>query len=441
MVRFGVCAVAMLGVVAGRELRPSNDTISPKTLRDIYVFAAYSHAAYCPPNHDGHAGNPLCSRPPCTSLIPPSSTTRHEFSSAKSPVAGNVVVMDRGLASQDVLPTLVVSFRGSMGMGDFLRNMRFSQVDIGLCANCSVHEGFMEAYDEIKDALGEVLNKNLAAAADKRLVRRGKPKWEKVERPIYGKHPERLEGRRRDSDDKMQQTPSQVDGGKPGIGLLGDRKEYIDHVKQAQARRRARDKAWRRRQKADPSASRYALFKPDADTLFHDEPAPRIVLTGHSYGGAIATIAAAHLRAQGHVVDLFTYGSPRVGNRAFAQFASHGPYERYQRSGSGGSQIARHAGITARVTNKRDLVAAQPPMAIPFGYAHVSPEYWFSEGMDKPAFPFNLKVCHGTSELRQHGITAYSNDDGICESGAKRRGLAVGMEGLTVAIASTWAWE
>lgn len=89
----------------------------------------------------------------------------------------------------------------------------------------------------------------------------------------------------------------------------------------------------------------------------------RIVATSHSLGGAVATIAAAHLKRRGLAVDCYTYGSPRVprvGNDAFIAFADAPP--------------ARHW----RVTHRDDPVPRLPPMS--FGHRHVSPEYWLANG-------------------------------------------------------------
>lgn len=51
---------------------------------------------------------------------------------------------------------------------------------------------------------------------------------------------------------------------------------------------------------------------------------PEIFFTGHSLGGALATVAVADLTAEGtvnhtlHPVHLYTFGSPRVGNEILA---------------------------------------------------------------------------------------------------------------------------
>src|SRR5688572_14073083 len=41
-------------------------------------------------------------------------------------------------------------------------------------------------------------------------------------------------------------------------------------------------------------------------------PGYRVVATGHSLGGAVATLGAVYMRRNGITVDVYSYGSPRV---------------------------------------------------------------------------------------------------------------------------------
>jgi triacylglycerol lipase len=54
----------------------------------------------------------------------------------------------------------------------------------------------------------------------------------------------------------------------------------------------------------------------------------RIWLTGHSLGGALATLAAAYLGAEA-IQGLYTYGCPRVGDAAFASILPAQSYIRF----------------------------------------------------------------------------------------------------------------
>lgn len=89
-------------------------------------------------------------------------------------------------------------------------------------------------------------------------------------------------------------------------------------------------------------------------------PSYKITLAGHSLGGAVATLLGMHLRDVGYEVDIYTYGSPRVGNEALARYITHQKGQDY------------------RVTHAADLVARLPPINREF--RHVSPEYWLSPG-------------------------------------------------------------
>jgi len=102
-------------------------------------------------------------------------------------------------------------------------------------------------------------------------------------------------------------------------------------------------------------------------------PSYATVLTGHSLGGALATLAAAQLSASNSTsstasignaesgkaeagIYLFTYGCPRVGN---APFATH--------------LTTLLSGRNFRTTHLNDLVPRIPPKWA--GYVHPAPEY------------------------------------------------------------------
>lgn len=86
----------------------------------------------------------------------------------------------------------------------------------------------------------------------------------------------------------------------------------------------------------------FARIKAHLDTL---PPAAPILLTGHSLGAALATLMASWLLD----ARLYTFGSPRVGDAAFARSITNK--------------------VAVRVVNCCDLATRVPPEAV-FGYAH-----------------------------------------------------------------------
>ncbi|KAI1422196.1 lipase [Xylaria sp. FL1777] len=116
-------------------------------------------------------------------------------------------------------------------------------------------------------------------------------------------------------------------------------------------------------------------------------PGYKIVFTGHSLGAAVSSLGAAYARKQGLAVDIINYGSPRVGNAAFANF------------------VSSQAGVELRVTHLDDPVPRLPPIV--FNYAHTTPEYWLADGT---AFTTNyavndIKVCTGVTSLGCNAAT------------------------------------
>lgn len=72
----------------------------------------------------------------------------------------------------------------------------------------------------------------------------------------------------------------------------------------------------------DTHASLYPCLTSIVQERLNKDPNLRISVTGHSLGGAQASLAAVHLIKEGIVpqakLELYTFGQPRVGNSQFA---------------------------------------------------------------------------------------------------------------------------
>ncbi len=104
------------------------------------------------------------------------------------------------------------------------------------------------------------------------------------------------------------------------------------------------------------------------DTLKMCSPNSQIFVTGHSLGGALATMATLHIaKSRDHSIInkpiLYTYASPRVGNKQFAQHFYH--LECY------------------RIANSEDMVVRVPPSTGKF----IGPEMSNKSDSNKKATP------------------------------------------------------
>ncbi|TQV98414.1 lipase precursor [Cordyceps javanica] len=120
-----------------------------------------------------------------------------------------------------------------------------------------------------------------------------------------------------------------------------------------------------------------------------EQKAWRVVVTGHSLGGAVATIAAAYLRARGIACDLYAYGSPRVGTEEFAHL------------------VTNDNNFSARITNGNDVVTALPWFSVfqPGYYAHIFPEYWYKDGQLATSRGYETAVTKCSSKEECAGPT------------------------------------
>jgi triacylglycerol lipase len=133
-----------------------------------------------------------------------------------------------------------------------------------------------------------------------------------------------------------------------------------------------------------------------------------IWITGHSLGGALATLMAARvLRAEDEGLDVrlrgvYTFGSPRVGNAAFAS-----KFE---------AELRAHGVSAIRVRNDDDPVTAIPDTML--GYAHVGRLAFIREG--ELQIRDDDDLGYDGPELGDHSISGFGAD-GRPTSGYYRR--------------------
>ena len=92
-------------------------------------------------------------------------------------------------------------------------------------------------------------------------------------------------------------------------------------------------------------------------------PNARVIVTGHSLGGAMSNLAAIDLSLLNLNVNIYTFGSPRTGNKMFAEFFN------------------KHIlGDNFRITYKKDPIPTLPPNDI-IGYYHSGTEIHYDNFM------------------------------------------------------------
>jgi predicted lipase len=82
--------------------------------------------------------------------------------------------------------------------------------------------------------------------------------------------------------------------------------------------------------------------------LLQKHPGSKVYVTGHSKGGALATLAALHLKTvlpSGQFVGAYTFGSPRAGGSSFASLFQESVQQSWRFVHSaGGSAAGGYAG-------------------------------------------------------------------------------------------------
>jgi len=154
-----------------------------------------------------------------------------------------------------------------------------------------------------------------------------------------------------------------------------------------------------------------------AGRLVERFPGRPLYVVGHSLGAALATVAAVDIRARLEAerrrerneggggensrpldVRLVTFGSPRVGNEAFASF------------------VRQATRLSVRLTHNRDIVPSVPPTWV--GFHHVATEAWQVDVEDRASA---ASKKGGSSKKRGGGKVDGKSSDvigviGLCDA-------------------------
>ncbi|EAS02396.1 lipase family protein (macronuclear) [Tetrahymena thermophila SB210] len=105
--------------------------------------------------------------------------------------------------------------------------------------------------------------------------------------------------------------------------------------------------------------------------LIKQYPQASIIITGHSLGGALATLQAVDIKTQypDYSIELVTFGSPRVGNQKFSDYANN---------------LLKNNSV--RITNKKDVIPHLPFKF--FDFYHTGQEMWI---VDEISFKTDCK--------------------------------------------------
>lgn len=117
---------------------------------------------------------------------------------------------------------------------------------------------------------------------------------------------------------------------------------------------------------------------PAVQAALQEYPDYKVITTGHSLGAAVSALLGTLLRNNGIVVDMYTFGQPKLGEVDISNYIQN---------------QAPSQGMNYRVTHYNDIVP-QLPEHEPGDWDHYYPEFWIDIG-NGTVTPANIKVVEG----------------------------------------------
>lgn len=128
------------------------------------------------------------------------------------------------------------------------------------------------------------------------------------------------------------------------------------------------------------------MIIPEVEMALEQYPGYKLVLVGHSLGGAVATIAALDFQARGYKPFVTTFGEPRIGNKQFNKYID----DKFNLNASG-----PHDALFRRVTHIQDPVPLLPLQE--WGYEMHAGEIFISKASLPPRRD-DVYTCDGDAD-------------------------------------------
>ncbi|RAH46203.1 lipase family protein [Aspergillus brunneoviolaceus CBS 621.78] len=159
--------IAALGLLAQAAPAPiERRSVSTTLLDQMDLFAQYSAAAYCSTNIDSASTALSCSADNCPLVVAAAPTVLDEFNETAEfgDTAGFVAVDSTNKA-------IVVSFRGSSDLSNWIANIDFGLTDASsICTGCEIHSGFWKAWETVASTIASKVEAAVTTYSDYDLV-------------------------------------------------------------------------------------------------------------------------------------------------------------------------------------------------------------------------------------------------------------------------------
>ncbi|KAI9803946.1 MAG: hypothetical protein M1833_000227 [Piccolia ochrophora] len=158
------CFLTLLGLVAAAPAKLESRAVLEEQLSTLIFYSQYAAASYCPGNNDSPNTKVTCPAGNCPLVEADDAVTTTEFENTLRADTTGFIAVDK---SKKII---VLSFRGTKSVRNFVADANFPQTNTGWCNDCKVHQGFWDAWLDIRPIVKAALLRDISANAGFQLV-------------------------------------------------------------------------------------------------------------------------------------------------------------------------------------------------------------------------------------------------------------------------------